>query len=197
LHDIGTHISYERHHKHSYYLIRHGGLRGFDPDEVEIIALIARYHRQARPRRSHEPFGTFAKDRRQTVKLLSAMVRLVEGLDRSHSQVVTGLTVDDTDDTLTIRLRAGGDPDLELWAAGRHATALAAHLDVTIRFEIAGASAAPAHKDASRHARHADHSAHLSRPAVRRRGDRRLREDHAGRPAGQVADRQRAPGVHD
>ena len=28
LHDIGVHISYERHHKHSYYLIRNGDLRG-------------------------------------------------------------------------------------------------------------------------------------------------------------------------
>src|SRR5690606_12309395 len=38
LHDIGTHISYQRHHRHSYYLIRHAGLLGFDPDEVERIA---------------------------------------------------------------------------------------------------------------------------------------------------------------
>src|SRR5262249_27215146 len=29
LHDIGVHISYDRHHKHSYYLIKHGDLRGF------------------------------------------------------------------------------------------------------------------------------------------------------------------------
>ena len=47
LHDIGVHISYERHHRHSYYLIKNGDLRGFDPEEIEIIALIARYHRQA------------------------------------------------------------------------------------------------------------------------------------------------------
>src|SRR5262249_31485163 len=39
LHDIGNHISYERHHKHSYYLIKNGDLRGFDPEEIEIIAL--------------------------------------------------------------------------------------------------------------------------------------------------------------
>jgi exopolyphosphatase/guanosine-5'-triphosphate,3'-diphosphate pyrophosphatase len=37
LHDIGVHISYERHHKHSHYLIRNGDLRGFDPDEIETI----------------------------------------------------------------------------------------------------------------------------------------------------------------
>ncbi len=47
LHDIGVHISYERHHQHSYYLIKNGDLRGFEPEEIEIIALVARYHRQA------------------------------------------------------------------------------------------------------------------------------------------------------
>ena len=52
LHDIGVHISYERHHKHSYYLIKNGDLRGFEPDEIEIIALVARYHRQATPKTS-------------------------------------------------------------------------------------------------------------------------------------------------
>ena len=44
LHDVGSLISYERHHKHSYYLIKNGDLRGFEPDEIERIALIARYH---------------------------------------------------------------------------------------------------------------------------------------------------------
>jgi exopolyphosphatase/guanosine-5'-triphosphate,3'-diphosphate pyrophosphatase len=43
LHDVGTHINYEGHHKHAYYLIRHGELRGFDPIEVEVIGLVARY----------------------------------------------------------------------------------------------------------------------------------------------------------
>ena len=47
LHDVGVHISYERHHRHSYYLIKNGDLRGFEPQEIEVMALIARYHRQA------------------------------------------------------------------------------------------------------------------------------------------------------
>ena len=47
LHDVGVHISYKSHHKHSYYLIQHGDLRGFDRNEIEVIGLIARYHRQA------------------------------------------------------------------------------------------------------------------------------------------------------
>ena len=39
LHDIGNHISYEKHHRHSYYLIKNGDLRGFEPEEIAIIAL--------------------------------------------------------------------------------------------------------------------------------------------------------------
>src|SRR6185295_12766410 len=35
LHDVGRVISYAGHHKHSYYLIKHGDLRGFEPAEVE------------------------------------------------------------------------------------------------------------------------------------------------------------------
>ena len=56
LHDIGNHISYERHHRHSYYLIKHGDLRGFEPAEIETIALAARYHRRAEPSRGHEGY---------------------------------------------------------------------------------------------------------------------------------------------
>src|SRR5262249_54096045 len=57
LHDIGVHISYERHHKHSHYLIENGDLRGFEPKEIATIALIARYHRRAVPDRRHAEYG--------------------------------------------------------------------------------------------------------------------------------------------
>ena len=36
LHDIGHHISYPGHHKHTYYLIKNGRLRGFHPIEIEV-----------------------------------------------------------------------------------------------------------------------------------------------------------------
>ena len=38
MHDLGSHISYARHHRHSYYLIKNGDLRGFEPEEIEVIA---------------------------------------------------------------------------------------------------------------------------------------------------------------
>jgi exopolyphosphatase/guanosine-5'-triphosphate,3'-diphosphate pyrophosphatase len=196
LHDIGTHIGYERHHRHSYYLIKHGGLRGFDPEEIEIIGLVARYHRQSEPKRSHEEFGDLSRPNRRIVRILAAIVRLAEGLDRSHAQVISQLDVRDDDEGLRIRLRPQGDPELELWAADRHASALATVLGTTIRFELAGKAAAPtAQKDTTAHAQHARHTPHVPRQAVRRRGHRRIRKDHAARAARQVAHGERASSV--
>jgi exopolyphosphatase/guanosine-5'-triphosphate,3'-diphosphate pyrophosphatase len=183
VHDIGSLISYESHHKHSYYLVKHGDLRGFDPHEIDIIGLIARYHRQATPKKSHEGFAELAREHRAVVRLLGAIVRLAEGLDRSHAQVVTGLTVAEDNDGLVITLRTRGDAELELWAARRHAEPLAEVLETPIRFEVAAPDQASM-KDATTHAQHAGHSPHLSRAPVRRRGDRRLREDHAARSPG-------------
>src|SRR5439155_18725510 len=57
LHDIGRHISYPDRHRHTEYLVRHGGLRGFDPREVEIMALVGRYHRRGLPRKKNAAFA--------------------------------------------------------------------------------------------------------------------------------------------
>jgi exopolyphosphatase/guanosine-5'-triphosphate,3'-diphosphate pyrophosphatase len=138
LHDIGSHINYEAHHKHSYYLIRHGELRGFDPEEVEVIGLVARYHRQATPKKSHEGFDRLSGRLRRTVRILGALVRLAEGLDRSHTQVVRSVAVETRKDSLTLRLKTVGDAELEMWAATRHAAPLGEVLGKTITFEAAG-----------------------------------------------------------
>ncbi len=132
LHDIGTHIGYERHHKHSYYLIRHGGLRGFEPAEVERLALVARYHRQGVPKKSHPELAGIPREDRRIIATLAAMVRLAEGLDRSHAQVIEDVTVRATASRLTVQMRATGDAELEMWAADRHAAPLAAALGVEV-----------------------------------------------------------------
>lgn len=121
LHDVGVHISYEKHHKHSYYLIRNGDLRGFEPDEIETIALVARYHRRAVPMRGHEGFADLPKKRRDVVTTLSAMLRLAESLDRSHSQIVSNVAFVDRGEDGLLTLHTTGDAELELWAASRHA----------------------------------------------------------------------------
>ena len=136
LHDIGVHISFSRHHKHSYYLIKNGDLRGFEPDEVEVMALTARYHRRATPKREHPGFGDLAAPLRRTVRTLAALLRLAEGLDRSHQQSVSDVLLSPIESALFVRLGAKGDTDLELWAAQRHVAPLEQVLGRPIRFEL-------------------------------------------------------------
>jgi exopolyphosphatase / guanosine-5'-triphosphate,3'-diphosphate pyrophosphatase len=183
LHDIGVHISYERHHRHSYYLIKNGDLRGFDPQEIEAIALIARYHRQGTPKKSHEGYGDLPGSVRRAVKTLSAIVRLAEGLDRSHAQALEGIDLYPRGDDYLARLRASGDAELELWAAHRHVAPLETVLGKPIRFEVASTD----YKERQTHAQQPDEPARVPGKAVRRRRHRRIGKDDAARPAGQMA----------
>ena len=137
LHDIGVHISYGRHHRHSYYLVKNGDLRGFEPEEVEVIALVARYHRRGVPKRSHEGYGDLSSDLRRSVKTLAAILRVAEGLDRSHQQSVADLEIIAGGQDYLLRIRPAGDTELELWAAQRSVAPLERVLRRIVRFEVA------------------------------------------------------------
>ena len=183
LHDIGVHISYERHHRHSYYLIKNGDLRGFDPEEIEIIALIARYHRQGVPKRSHQGYGDLRRSKRRAVKAMSAMVRLAEGLDRSHSRALAGIDLYPRSDDYLARIRTSGDAELELWAAHRHVAPLEKILGKPIRFEVAAGD----HRDALAHPPDADQPPRVSEAAGGRKHRRAKKAKPAGSAAGGVA----------
>jgi exopolyphosphatase/guanosine-5'-triphosphate,3'-diphosphate pyrophosphatase len=183
LHDVGVHISYDRHHRHSYYLIKNGDLRGFEPQEIEAIALMARYHRQGTPKKSHEGYGDLGGTLRATVRVLAAIVRLAEGLDRSHAQAVTGIDLLPHGEDYLARLRARGDVELELWAAHRHVAPLERELDAPIRFEVERADS----KEQPPHAEQPDHAARVPRKAVRGRRNRRVRKNDAALPPRKMA----------
>jgi exopolyphosphatase/guanosine-5'-triphosphate,3'-diphosphate pyrophosphatase len=117
LHDIGWHIAREKHHKHSQYLIRHGDLKNFTGEEISIIANIARYHRNAKPKLSHKHFAELSPAARKVVKVGAALLRVADGLDRSHSAVITGLSCRITRKRVEITLKPRGDAELELWGA--------------------------------------------------------------------------------
>jgi exopolyphosphatase/guanosine-5'-triphosphate,3'-diphosphate pyrophosphatase len=185
LHDIGVHISYERHPRHSWYLIRNGDLRGFEPHEIDIIALVARYHRRATPSRRHEGFSELSKAHRRTVRALGAILRLAEALDRSHAQTISGIEFHDREDDALLQLQTKGDAELELWAATRHLSPFERMLGKPLRVEVSRQT----------YGEQPDDTARIPRQAVRRRGHRRLRQDDTARPVGEVADRGRPPRV--
>jgi exopolyphosphatase/guanosine-5'-triphosphate,3'-diphosphate pyrophosphatase len=117
LHDVGLSISYQRHHHHSYYLIVHGGMKGFSRDEVEVIAQVARYHRKAPPSERHQPFRRLDPWKKPVVEKLAAILRLADGLDRTHRGHVSGVRLEVRRRKVVVTAEARGPADLEAWAA--------------------------------------------------------------------------------
>jgi exopolyphosphatase/guanosine-5'-triphosphate,3'-diphosphate pyrophosphatase len=122
LHDVGYHINYDKHHKHSYHLILHADLLGMSPQEQVIVANVARYHRGNAPRRSHRNFGPLNKALRRRVRRLAAILRVADGFDRGHAGSVEQVRVR----WLSRALRLTAVPHararsvrLELWGANR------------------------------------------------------------------------------
>lgn len=118
LHDIGYHIQEHQHHKHTYYLMTHADLPGFSSDEIGIMANVARYHRRGLPKVGHQGFKFLNAEQRKTVLGLSAILRIADGLDRTHFSVVKSVKVE-LGKSLRLHVVFRYDPELELWATER------------------------------------------------------------------------------
>jgi exopolyphosphatase/guanosine-5'-triphosphate,3'-diphosphate pyrophosphatase len=120
LHDIGYLINPRQHHKHAYYLIKHSDLSGFSAEEIEVVANVARYHRRALPALKHEGFGGLTGRVKRVVKVLAALLRIADGLDRTHFSVVQTVNVK-LGKAVTVEAVVSGDAEMELWAAKNRA----------------------------------------------------------------------------
>jgi exopolyphosphatase / guanosine-5'-triphosphate,3'-diphosphate pyrophosphatase len=118
LHDVGYAVAQSSRHKHSLYLIRNADLDGWSPRELLMMANVARYHRKALPAERHGDYMALDEADRVVVRRLAALLRVAEGLDADHFQVVEEVEVVDEGQQLRLELRARDDPDL--WAAGQN-----------------------------------------------------------------------------
>ena len=137
LHDIGGHVSADDHHKHTAYLIENSRLRGFGPDEIAMLACLGRFHRRGELKPGYAPYRLLPPDHRDRVAVLVALLRLADGLDRSHRQVVDGADLVVDDGRASLRFEARGDAELELWSSRRKAelfeTVFACRLSVEVK----------------------------------------------------------------
>ncbi len=84
LHEVGRVVSAQAHHKHSYYLISHSEIFGLSPEEVQMVAQIARYHRRSRPKPSHQDYMSLPREKRVLVSKLAAILRIADALQQGH-----------------------------------------------------------------------------------------------------------------
>jgi exopolyphosphatase/guanosine-5'-triphosphate,3'-diphosphate pyrophosphatase len=133
--NVGLAVSHDRHHLHSYYVIRNTDLlAGFTDHEIELIALVARYHRKSAPKGRHEEFARLDADDQRVVRVLAGLLRVAVGLDRSRQGVVREVRVDDRgDDGVAVVARTDGDDaELELYAANLRSDLLADALGAAV-----------------------------------------------------------------
>lgn len=119
LHDVGAAVAQSAHHKHSLYIIGNAEIEGFTQRELKVMANVARYHRKALPSEQHVEYMALSEPDRRLVRRLGALLRVADGLDLDHFQVVDAVSVAGRGATLTLELHARDEPGLALWAIER------------------------------------------------------------------------------
>lgn len=113
LHNVGRSESAKGHHKAAYRLISElPPPLGWTPEELERVAIIARYHCGAEPREKHKAYGALPADGRGLVRTLAAVLRVADALDESHDGAVRRLEVRNGGEYLLLRA-AGWDESEE------------------------------------------------------------------------------------
>ncbi|HEY4309924.1 MAG TPA: Ppx/GppA phosphatase family protein [Pirellulales bacterium] len=133
--DVGYLIDYDKHHKHSYHLILNSRLAGFPPQELELIANIARYHRGGKPKAKHANYDRLPAADQERVRRLAAILRIAGGLDRSHSRVVRDVEIKFSPRAITMNVIADELPEVDLWGARRRCDFFEWVFDIPLRVE--------------------------------------------------------------
>lgn len=126
LHSIGMFVNHKGYHKHSYYLIKNNEhLHGYSPMEIEVIALLARYHRKKFPRYKHDCLSKLPQEVQKKVVALSAIIRIAVAFERSNFSAIQHVDVKYAKEKYIIVVTPSVDPllgssrdvSLEVWAA--------------------------------------------------------------------------------
>ncbi|MFO0553962.1 MAG: Ppx/GppA phosphatase family protein [Polyangiaceae bacterium] len=134
LHDVGDFIRYEGHHKHSFYIVLHSDVMGLTPAEREIVANIARYHRKSPPSLEHDNFRQLTREGRAKVKMMAAILRLADALDREHRQVVQRVKARIEGTTLFLDVEGSENRALEEWTVKAKSGMLREAIGLEVRF---------------------------------------------------------------
>jgi exopolyphosphatase/guanosine-5'-triphosphate,3'-diphosphate pyrophosphatase len=134
--NVGLFVSHDRHHLHSYYVIRNSDvLTGFTDEEIELIAQVARYHRKSAPKPTHSDFAALSEEAQHVVRVLAGLLRIGVALDRTRTAVVGDVSARVKKNELVIELHGDGDTSLERYTADARKALLEDALGVEVTIE--------------------------------------------------------------
>lgn len=116
LHDVGTFVSFKRHHKHSLYIVSRSELPGLSAEDMLVAANVARYHRKSVPAPHHHDYTRLPQSARVRVDQMAALLRLADALDQQRRQGVTAVNASARGLELELSIEGKGDLLLERWA---------------------------------------------------------------------------------
>ena len=113
LHDIGYFVSSKSRHKHSMYLILNSEIFGVGARELNLISLVARYHRGASPSLRHEGYPLLDRSDRVAVAKMASILRIAKALDVSQNQRINKVSCDWNSKLLHLKIEDVVDLGLE------------------------------------------------------------------------------------
>lgn len=113
LHEVGLYVNLHSNHKHAYYLIRNSELFGLSRHELQLVALVARYHRRASPQTNHEGYAALDRKDRVAVTKMAAVLRIAIALDDTRSGRIREVVCERDDKRMVISIPGVNDVSLE------------------------------------------------------------------------------------
>jgi len=118
---------------------------GLTPEERNIVANVARYHRKSPPDPSHPNFRDLDKDARAKVRSLAAILRIADALDREHLGKVKSVRaeVESAKRRLTLHVEGEEDRELEEWTVRAKSEMLRDVFDLEVNIASTGTAPGP------------------------------------------------------
>ena len=121
LHEVGQFVSTRSYHKHTMYLIRNAEFFGISAMDVELVALVARYHRRATPQPNHDGYSKLARKERVSVAKLASILRIAKALDASRRQPIKKIECKQLANQVEIKISDVTDISVETLEMGKAA----------------------------------------------------------------------------
>jgi len=135
LHTIGSRISPARLHKHGAYLVEHGGLRGFSPEEIAILASVVRFQRGKDPRPVYAPYSGLPAGIKRTCVVLVGIFRIAHAIARGPEDEGLVVTTKLREKGPRIRVAGSSNPEAVLVEAAEASGLLERTLEAAIAVE--------------------------------------------------------------
>lgn len=135
LHDIGWVNGQKGHHKTAMRLILEDTDLDYSDKVRTRIALIVRYHRKSLPKEKHPVYRNLTESEKRRICILGGILRLADGLDRSHTDAVSAVTCRISKSEILILCHGTDYPHAELIAGTKKADLLTPALGRKISIE--------------------------------------------------------------